>query len=81
MLCTNVLNVFSPLKVSVTSSSKCRILVSFVVRVPFSAERSAFNFKVDPLTSRVVLLASVPPWVSEIVPPLELIFPALSCSS
>ena len=81
VLCTNVLNVFSPLKVSVTSSSKCRILVSFVVRVPFSAERSAFNFSVLPLTSKVVLFANVPPWVSVIVPPLELIVPALSCNS
>ena len=62
-----------------TLSSRCRTDDSFVVRIPFSAERSSCNFNVVPLRSRVEPLASVAPCVRVTVPPLEVTFPALSC--
>ena len=72
-LCSKVLNVFSPLNVTVTSSSRCRMEESLVIKSPFSAERSSCNFNVVPLRSRVEPLASVAPCVRVTVPPLEVI--------
>ena len=60
-LCSKVLNVFSPLNVTVTSSSKFRTDISLVISVPFPVARSPCNFRVVPLTSRLPLLSSAPP--------------------